>query len=71
MVGRVRSLSALSPSKAEPKRNMEPTPAHTTGQLAEASGENVWMVRDGVVHTPALGGSLLGGIVAIHSGYAA
>jgi branched-chain amino acid aminotransferase len=32
------------------------------GHVCEASGENVWMVRDGVVYTPALGGSLLGGI---------
>lgn len=32
------------------------------GRVSEASGENVWMVRDGVVHTPAYGGSILGGI---------
>lgn len=32
------------------------------GHVCEASGENVWVVRDGVVYTPALGGSLLGGI---------
>jgi branched-chain amino acid aminotransferase len=32
------------------------------GRVTEASGENVWMVRDGVVSTPAYGGSLLGGI---------
>jgi len=32
------------------------------GRVTEASGENVWMVRDGVVSTPAYGASLLGGI---------
>jgi branched-chain amino acid aminotransferase len=32
------------------------------GHVAEATGENVWMVRDGVVYTPPLGGSLLAGI---------
>jgi branched-chain amino acid aminotransferase len=32
------------------------------GHVSEASGENVWMVRDGVVHTPAFGSSILGGI---------
>ncbi len=32
------------------------------GHVSEASGENVWMVRDGVVHTPAYGSSILGGI---------
>lgn len=32
------------------------------GHVSEASGENVWMVRDGVVYTPALGSSLLSGI---------
>ncbi len=32
------------------------------GRVSEASGENVWMVRDGVVYTPSYGGSILGGI---------
>ncbi len=32
------------------------------GHVSEASGENVWMVRDGVVHTPAFGSAILGGI---------
>jgi branched-chain amino acid aminotransferase len=32
------------------------------GHVSEATGENVWMVRDGVVYTPPLGGSLLAGI---------
>ncbi len=32
------------------------------GAVAEASGENIFLVRHGVVHTPAYGGSLLGGI---------
>ena len=32
------------------------------GHVSEASGENVWMVRDGVVYTPAMGSSILGGI---------
>jgi branched-chain amino acid aminotransferase len=32
------------------------------GYVCEASGENIFVVRDGVVHTPALGASILGGI---------
>lgn len=32
------------------------------GYVAEASGENVFLVRDGQVSTPPLGGSILGGI---------
>jgi branched-chain amino acid aminotransferase len=32
------------------------------GQVSEATGENVWAVRDGVVTTPAYGGSILAGI---------
>jgi branched-chain amino acid aminotransferase len=32
------------------------------GRVTEASGENVWIVRDGVVSTPAYGSSILGGI---------
>ncbi|GAB4212379.1 MAG: branched-chain amino acid transaminase [Sandaracinaceae bacterium] len=32
------------------------------GHVSEASGENVWMVRDGVVYTPAFGNSILGGL---------
>ncbi len=32
------------------------------GHVSEASGENVWMVRDGVVVTPGFGSSILGGI---------
>jgi branched-chain amino acid aminotransferase len=32
------------------------------GHVSEASGENVWMVRDGVVYTPPMGTSILGGI---------
>jgi branched-chain amino acid aminotransferase len=32
------------------------------GQVSEASGENVWMVRDGKVTTPPLGSSILAGI---------
>ncbi len=32
------------------------------GHVAEASGENVWMVRDGVIVTPSFGGSILGGL---------
>lgn len=32
------------------------------GHVSEASGENVWMVRDGIVYTPAMGSSILGGI---------
>jgi branched-chain amino acid aminotransferase len=32
------------------------------GRVTEATGENVWMVRDGVVYTPPMGSSILGGI---------
>lgn len=32
------------------------------GYVAEASGENVFLVRDGKVSTPTIGGSILGGI---------
>ena len=32
------------------------------GYLSEASGENLFIVRDGEVHTPAYGASILGGI---------
>lgn len=32
------------------------------GYVAEASGENLFMVKKGVVYTPALGASILGGI---------
>ncbi len=34
----------------------------TEGYLSEGSGENVFLVRDGVVHTPPLGNSILEGI---------
>ena len=32
------------------------------GYVSEASGENIFVIRDGVVATPNLGGSILGGI---------
>lgn len=32
------------------------------GNVSEASGENVWVVRNGKVYTPGFGGSILGGI---------
>ncbi|UJR80014.1 branched-chain amino acid transaminase [Sandaracinus amylolyticus] len=32
------------------------------GRVSEATGENVWLVRDGVVATAPYGGSILGGI---------
>jgi branched-chain amino acid aminotransferase len=32
------------------------------GYVSEASGENIFVIRDGVVHTPAMGSSILGGI---------
>lgn len=32
------------------------------GYVSEASGENVFLVRDGTIMTPAMGGSILGGI---------
>ncbi|MEZ4287809.1 MAG: branched-chain amino acid transaminase [Polyangiales bacterium] len=32
------------------------------GYVSEASGENIFIIRDGEVSTPALGGSILGGI---------
>jgi branched-chain amino acid aminotransferase len=33
-----------------------------SGNLSEGSGQNLFVVRDGVVHTPPLGSSILGGI---------
>jgi branched-chain amino acid aminotransferase len=32
------------------------------GNISEGSGQNIFMVRDGVIHTPPLGSSILGGI---------
>jgi branched-chain amino acid aminotransferase len=34
----------------------------TQGNLSEGSGQNVFVVRDGVIHTPPLGSSILAGI---------
>jgi branched-chain amino acid aminotransferase len=33
-----------------------------SGNVSEGSGQNIFMVRDGVIHTPPLGSSILGGI---------
>jgi branched-chain amino acid aminotransferase len=33
-----------------------------SGQLSEGSGQNVFLVRDGLIYTPPLGSSILGGI---------
>jgi branched-chain amino acid aminotransferase len=32
------------------------------GYVSEASGENIFVVRDGIVATPPLGGSILAGV---------
>jgi branched-chain amino acid aminotransferase len=34
----------------------------TQGNLSEGSGQNVFIVRDGVIHTPPVGSSILSGI---------
>jgi branched-chain amino acid aminotransferase len=34
----------------------------TQGNLSEGSGQNVFVVRDGVIHTPPMGSSILAGI---------
>ena len=34
----------------------------TNGYVAEASGENIFMVQDGVIYTPSIGSAILGGI---------
>jgi branched-chain amino acid aminotransferase len=34
----------------------------TTGQVSEGSGENIFVVRDGILHTPPLSSSILPGI---------
>ena len=34
----------------------------TEGNISEASGQNIFVVRDGVIHTPPIGSSVLGGI---------
>jgi branched-chain amino acid aminotransferase len=48
----------------------------TTGQVSEGSGENVFLVRDGILYTPPLAASILPGItrdsvvtIARHLGY--
>src|SRR5258707_10046911 len=33
-----------------------------SGNISEGSGQNVFVVRDGIIHTPPLGSSILGGI---------
>ena len=33
-----------------------------SGNISEGSGQNIFMVRDGAIHTPPLGSSILGGI---------
>jgi branched-chain amino acid aminotransferase len=33
-----------------------------SGNVSEGSGQNIFVVRDGVIHTPMLGSSILGGI---------
>ena len=33
-----------------------------SGNISEGSGQNIFMVRDGVIYTPPLGSSILGGI---------
>jgi len=34
----------------------------TNGYVCEASGENIFAVKDGIIYTPAFGGAILGGI---------
>jgi branched-chain amino acid aminotransferase len=34
----------------------------TDGNLSEGSGQNIFIVRDGVIHTPPVGSSILSGI---------
>jgi branched-chain amino acid aminotransferase len=34
----------------------------TEGNISEASGQNIFVVRDGIIHTPPIGSSVLGGI---------
>src|SRR5258705_1970216 len=33
-----------------------------SGNVSEGSGQNIFLVRDGVIHTPTIGSSILGGI---------
>lgn len=54
--------SILAKREAQAGGYQEAILLDSEGHVSEASGENVWMVRDGVVHTPAFGGSILGGI---------
>jgi branched-chain amino acid aminotransferase len=35
---------------------------NTAGYVSEGGGENLFLVRDGVIHTPPLAASILGGI---------
>jgi branched-chain amino acid aminotransferase len=54
--------SILAKREAQAGGYQEAILLDSEGHVSEASGENVWMVRDGVVHTPAFGSAILGGI---------
>jgi len=54
--------SILAKREAKLAKYDEAIMLDTDGYVAEASGENVFMVRDGVLRTPPLSSSVLGGI---------
>jgi branched-chain amino acid aminotransferase len=54
--------SILAKREAQAAGYQEAILLDAEGHVSEASGENVWIVRDGVVVTPGFGSSILGGI---------
>jgi branched-chain amino acid aminotransferase len=54
--------SQLSLLEARENGYVEGIMLDSFGQISEGSGENVFIVRDGVVHTPPLSAAILGGI---------
>jgi branched-chain amino acid aminotransferase len=54
--------SALIKMEAVAEGYSEAIALDVYGNVSEGSGQNLFLVRDGVLHTPALGSSILGGI---------
>jgi branched-chain amino acid aminotransferase len=54
--------SQLSKMEARASGFVEGIMLDTLGYVAEGSGENLFVVRDGVIYTPAMGSSILNGI---------
>src|SRR5204863_3529139 len=54
--------SALVKMEATANGYSEGIVLDVAGHVSEGSGQNVFLVRDGVIYTPPLGSSILGGI---------